>query len=104
VVRAQQELAGRRRRRRSAGAVQDASDGVGVGDDFEDTHAAAAFSAAGDLEREPAVLVRVRDLVRMISVPGERGERVMHQPGGLLLFARDDAALPTARTAYPPAR
>lgn len=50
---------------------------------------------------EPAVLVRVRDLVRMISVPGERGERVMHQPGGLLLFAREDAALPTAGTAYP---
>jgi hypothetical protein len=50
---------------------------------------------------EPAVLLRVRDLVRMISVPGERGERVMHQPGGLLLFAREDAALPTAGTAYP---
>jgi hypothetical protein len=42
------------RRRRSAGAVQDAGDGVGVGDDLEDTHAAAAFSAAGDVEREDA--------------------------------------------------
>ena len=34
--------------------MQDAGDGVGVGDDLEDTHAAAASSAAGDVEREDA--------------------------------------------------
>ena len=34
--------------------MQDAGDGVGVGDDLEDPHAAAAFSAAGDVEREDA--------------------------------------------------
>jgi len=33
--------------------VQDAGDGVGVGDDLEDPHAAAAFSAAG-VERKDA--------------------------------------------------
>ena len=36
----------RRRRRGSAGAVEDSGDGVGIGDDLEDAHAAAAFSAA----------------------------------------------------------
>ena len=35
-------------------AVQDAGDGVGVGDDLEDAHAAAACSAAGDALREDA--------------------------------------------------
>ncbi len=38
----------------SAGAVEDSGDGVGVGDDLEDTHAAAAFSAAGDVDGEDA--------------------------------------------------
>ena len=51
---ADQQLAGGRRRRRGAGAVEDAGDGVGVGDDLEDPHAAAAFSAAGDALREDA--------------------------------------------------
>jgi hypothetical protein len=32
--------------------VEDSGDGVGVGDDLEDTHAAAAFSAAGDVDGE----------------------------------------------------
>ena len=41
-------------RRGSAGAVQDAGDGIGVGDDLGDTHAAATFSAAGDAQREDA--------------------------------------------------
>jgi len=39
---------------RGAGAVEDAGDGVGIGDDLEDTHAAAAFSAAGDVDGEAA--------------------------------------------------
>jgi hypothetical protein len=34
--------------------VEDSGDGVGIGDDLEDTHAAAAFTAAGDVEREDA--------------------------------------------------
>jgi len=34
--------------------VEDAGDGVGIGDDLEDTHAAAAFSAAGDVDGEDA--------------------------------------------------
>ena len=34
--------------------MQDAGDGVGVGDDLEDAHAGATFSAAGDVEREDA--------------------------------------------------
>ena len=34
--------------------MEDSGDGVGVGDDLEDTHAAAAFSAAGDVDGEDA--------------------------------------------------
>jgi hypothetical protein len=34
--------------------VEDSGDGVGVGDDLEDTHAAATFSAAGDVDGEDA--------------------------------------------------
>ncbi len=34
--------------------MEDSGDGVGIGDDLEDAHAAAAFSAAGDVEREDA--------------------------------------------------
>ncbi len=34
------------------GAVEYSGEGVGIGDDLADTHAAAAFSAAGDVERE----------------------------------------------------
>ena len=34
--------------------MEDSGDGVGIGDDLEDTHAAATFSAAGDVEREDA--------------------------------------------------
>ena len=52
--RALQDLSKRRRRRGSAGAVEDSGDGVGIGDDLADTHAAAACSAAGDVEREDA--------------------------------------------------
>ncbi len=38
----------------SAGAVEDSGDGVGIGDDLEDAHAAAAFTAAGDVDGEDA--------------------------------------------------
>jgi len=39
---------------RSAGAVENSGDGVGIGDHREGTHAAAAFSAAGDVDSEDA--------------------------------------------------
>jgi len=48
------KLARGRRRRGSAGVVQDAGEGVGVGDDLKDAHAAAALAAAGDVEGEGA--------------------------------------------------
>jgi hypothetical protein len=34
--------------------VEDSGDGVGIGDDLEDTHTAAAFTAAGDVDGEDA--------------------------------------------------
>jgi len=48
------KLARGRRRRGSAGAVESSGDGVGVGDNLKDAHAAAALAAAGDVEREDA--------------------------------------------------
>jgi hypothetical protein len=50
----QQDLAWRMRSRagRSAGAVKDAGDVVGVGHDIEDTHATAALAADGDVDGE----------------------------------------------------
>lgn len=55
-MRKQQNLAGRMRpgAGRSAGAVEWASDVVGVGHNMEDPHAAAALAAVGDVDGEHA--------------------------------------------------
>ncbi len=51
--------------------MQDEDDGVGVGDDLEDTHAAAACSAVGDVERGPEA---VRDPFSLTPPPSPTSE------------------------------
>ena len=78
--------------------MEEAGDGIGVGDDLEDTHAAAALAAEGDVDREdPGEEIGPTDAARSgRGTGGELGARAGERqrelgPGRLRLGLRDDA-------------